>query len=99
MRYLFALVITGFVIFCGLLVVESGLFVSADNNPTTEQTPFILLQNTTTNENPDTAKEFSEQNTQLKAADFVTFDAEHSEETTVMLGASDPITENADTGY
>ena len=99
MRYLFALVITGFVIFCGLLVAKSGLFVSADNNPTAEQTPFILLQNTTTDEKPDTAKEFSEQNTQLKAADFVTFDAEHSEETTVMLGAPDPITENADTGY
>ena len=98
-RYLFALVITGFVIFCGLLVAKSGLFVLNDNNQTAEQTPFILLQNTTTNENPDTAKEFSEQNTQLKAADFVTFDAEHSEETTVMLGASDPKTENADTGY
>jgi len=99
MRYLFAVVITGFVIFCGLLVAESGLFVLNDNNPTAEQTPFILLQNTTTDENPDTAKEFSEQNAQLKAADFVTFDAEHFEETTVMLGASDPKTENADAGY
>ncbi len=99
MKYILALVVIGFVFLCGVLVAQSGLFETADNSHTIKPAPFILLQNTATNESTNTAKEFTGQNAQLEAADFGALDAEHSEEAAIILGASDPETENADDGY
>jgi len=89
------LIVVCFVAFCGILVVECGLF---DNSHTVGKS-CILLQQTTVGNNPAAANAPAKERTQLKAADFTTFSADNAPAKTVILGASDPKTENADTGF
>ena len=96
-RTFLILVLAGFCFFCGLLVIESGLF---ENSPQAGG-PFILLQQTTLNETGGAPKEDSSPpaNAQLQAADFPAPGADHAPESTIILGATDPETENANTDF
>ena len=87
MRNILTLVVVSFVVFCGWLVIESGLFQSCR---AVEQTPCILLQQTVANDTSVIAKEPAVENTQLKAADFAGFTADHAAAKKVMLGSIDP---------
>ena len=94
MRYLI-LVVAGFCLFCGFLVVESGLF---DHSLQTDH-EIILLQNVTSNQQAETPNEPESSIPQLKATDSITFGADNAPARTIILGAADPNTENADTGF
>jgi YidC/Oxa1 family membrane protein insertase len=94
MRYL-ALVVTGFVVLCGWMVVESGVFDYRGPNSGT----CILLQSTTGNENVGAANALSEEPAQIRVDNSVIFGADSAAASTVILGATDPYTENANTGY
>ncbi len=94
MRYLI-LVVAGFCLFCGWLIVESGLF---DDSSQTGRS-IILLQNVAGNQESDTPNAPEPEIQQLKAADSITFGADNAPAKTVILGATDPNTENADTGF
>jgi len=85
MRYL-TLIVVGFVIFCGWLVVESGLFECPALNSET----CILLQSTTGNKNSGAAKAPAEKNARLEEADFANFSATGGLEKSVTLGSVDP---------
>ncbi len=86
MRITLTLIIAVFVIFCGALVVESGLFEAGRDS----RQPLILLQQTTGDENSGTANAAAEENAQLQAADFTTFGADNAPAKTVTLGSTDP---------
>jgi YidC/Oxa1 family membrane protein insertase len=94
MRYLI-LVVAGFCLFCGLLVVESGLF---DNSSQTGR-GIILLQNVSVNQESETPNAAESEIQQIKAVDSITFGADNASARTVILGATDPNAENADTGF
>ena len=94
MRYLI-LIVAGFCLFCGWLIVESGLF----NNPSQAGRGCILLQNISANEEVETPNVPVSNIERLKAADSITFGADNAPSKTVILGATDPNTENADTGF
>ncbi len=100
MRYLKWIVIS-FVVLCGWLVIESGLFEvssQAVKNP-------ILLQQTTVNETPETTNvpvtenADTPENTQLQADDSIAFGADNAPAETIILGAADPKTEDPKTGF
>ena len=95
MRAILTLIVVGFVVFCGWLVVESGLFECSALN----SEPCILLQSTTGNENGGAANAPSEEPPRIAADDSVTFGADSAQASTVILGATDPKTENANTGF
>jgi len=59
----------------------------------------ILLQQTTVEEKPETANERGLKNERLEAAEAITFGVDNAPPKSVMLGAADPKTENADTGF
>jgi len=94
MRYL-SLIIICFVVFCGWLVVESGLFECSVPN----SGPCILLQSATGNENNSAANVPAEEPPQIGANDSVTFRADNAQAQTVTLGAADPKTEDPDIGF
>jgi len=94
MRYL-VLVVTGFVVLCGWLVAGSGVFDCPGPNSGT----CILLQSTTGNENSGAANTPSEKPPRIAADDSVTFGADSAPAKIIILGATDPKTENANTGY
>jgi len=94
MKYLI-FIVAGFCLLCGGLVVESGIF--SDSSQT--ERDFILLQNVASNENPETQNEFEPEIQRLRAADSITFGADNAPAKTVIIGATDPNTENADTGF
>jgi YidC/Oxa1 family membrane protein insertase len=94
MRYLI-LVVAGFCLFCGFLVVESGLF---DRSSRTGR-DLILLQNVAPNQEPETPNVPDTETQQLETADSTTFGADNAPARTIILGATDPNTENADTGF
>jgi len=86
MRVILTLIVAGFVAFCGLLVVESGLFeCSALNSETC-----ILLQRTTGNEKSEAVNAPAEKNARLEEADFANFSATGGLEKSVTLGSADP---------
>jgi len=91
MRTILTLIVVGFVIFCGWLVVESGLdcCLRGNDNGATEQSP-ILLQRTTGNENSGAANVPAEEPPQIGANDSVTFGADSAPAKTVTLGSVDP---------
>ena len=89
------LVVVGFVIFCGWLVVESGLF----EGPSQAEQGCILLQQVTPDEKAETAKPPVSENQQLQAAASVSFGADNAPARTVILGAADPNTEDPKTGF
>ena len=90
MRYLY-LVVIGFVVFCGWLVVESGLDCceSRIDKETTGQ-PCILLQSTTGDKNSSDANIPAEEPSQIGADDSVTFGADSAPAQIVTLGSVDP---------
>jgi len=94
MRYII-LVVAGFCLFCGWLVVESGFFDdSSQTGP-----GVILLQNVAVNEETEIPNVTVSDSEPSEAVDSVTFGADNSPAKTVILGATDPNTENADTGF
>ena len=86
MRTILTLIIIGFVIFCGGLVVESGLF----ENPSQAERPCILLQSTTDNQKNDAVNPPEREPARVEAADSITFGADNASAKTVMLGSADP---------
>ena len=94
MRYL-TLVVIGFVVLCGWMVVESGVFDSQGPN----SGACILLQSTTGNENGAATNAPPEEPPRMTADNSVTFGADSAQESTVILGATDPKTENANNGF
>ncbi len=85
MRYLI-LVVAGFCLFCGWLVVESGLF---DDLPQTER-DIILLKNVAGNQESETPNVSEPETQQLKTADSITFGADNAPSRTIILGSVDP---------
>jgi len=85
MRYLI-LVVAGFCLLCGWLVVESGLF----NNSSQKENRIILLQNVASNQEIE-ASNLPDPNTQkLEAAESFTLGADSAQAKSIILGSSDP---------
>ncbi|MHC4487597.1 MAG: YidC/Oxa1 family insertase periplasmic-domain containing protein [Planctomycetota bacterium] len=100
MRVVLTLVVVGFVVFCGWLVVESGLdcrFCGNDKGATGQAC--ILLQRTTGDENSSTANVPAEERPQIGADDSVILGADNAPVKSVTLGAANPKTEHADNGF
>jgi len=85
MRYLI-LVVAGFCLLCGWLIIESRLFDESSQ----KGRGIILLQNVTANEQAETPNVFVSNGEQLKAADSVTFGADNAPAGTITLGSVDP---------
>ena len=91
MRVILTLIVVGFVVFCGWLVVESGLdcrFCGNDKGATGQ--PCILLQKTTGNEEAGAANAPASRNERLEAAEAITFGVDHARVKSVTLGSTDP---------
>ena len=90
-------VVVCFVVLCGLLVVQSGLFNSADNLDKS----LILLQATDSNTAvaPAQSPAAEQSQPQLAPAQFKTYSADDAQPKTVTIGAQDPQTENPLSGY
>jgi YidC/Oxa1 family membrane protein insertase len=96
MKNVFVVIIVGFVVFCGVLVAESGLFAVGRSSA---EASCILLQQAATNEEPEAAAVPTPRNEGLQAADYASFEAIGGPATTVILGAEDPKTEDHETGF
>ena len=91
MRVILTLIVVGFVVFCGWLVVESGLdcrFCGNDKGATGQ--PCILLQKTTGNEKTGAVNAPASNNERLEAAEAITFGVDHARVKSVTLGSTDP---------
>jgi len=86
MRMALTFFVVGFCLFCGWLVVESGLFES----PVLNLETCILLQSTIGNKNSGAAKAPAEKNARLEEANFANFSATGGLEKSVTLGSVDP---------
>ena len=86
MRTLLTLIVVGFVVFCGWLVLESGLFECSLPN----SGPCILLQRTTGDKNSSEANVPAEEPSQIGTDDSVTFGADSAPAKRVTLGSVDP---------
>ena len=85
MRYLI-LVVAGFCLFCGWLVVQSGLF---ENSHQTGRS-CILLQSVAPNEQPQAQQTSTPETARLEAAQAITFGADNASARTLALGSVDP---------
>jgi YidC/Oxa1 family membrane protein insertase len=85
MKYLI-LVVAGFCLLCGWLVVESGLF--ADSSQAGRG--IILLQNVTGNQEAETPDAPESDIQKLEAVDSTTFGADNAPTRTITLGSVDP---------
>lgn len=99
MKKILTAVTVGFVVFCGWLIVESGLLEVSENASASKQQRCILLQQTSANEKAETPNEPSPRPEALVAADFTDFTATGGPTATVILGAKDPETEDPDAGF
>ena len=90
-----ALVVVGFVVLCGWLVVECGFF---DDSAQSER-GCILLQQVTPEEEAVVPDPAAPENRQLEVAAAVSFGADGAPARTVILGAADPNTEDPKTGF
>ena len=90
MRIALTLVVVAYVLFCGWLVIETGLF----DGSLRSGDACILLQQTTTPEPAPAASVPGSDGAQLKVAQGVRFGANNASATTVTLGSADP-----DSGY
>ncbi len=79
-------VVVGFCLFCGWLVVESGLL---DNNHTTKK-PCILLAQISVNQEQEAAGTDDVTEKRSETADFTAFSADNAPATSVTLGSIDP---------
>ncbi len=95
MKQILSLIIVGFVVLCGWLVIESGLF---ENKSQAEQC-CILLQQNSADQTPQTRNEPAFQNKDRQSADFTDFSAIGGPTKTIILGAKDPKTEDHETGF
>jgi len=94
------LVVVSYVVFCGWLVVESGLdsrFRGNDKGAAGQSC--ILLQKTMDNEKDEAIGAPAGENERLEAADFTTFSADNAPAQIVTLGAGEPKTEDPDIGF
>lgn len=86
MRIALALFVTAFVVFCGLLIVQSGLF---ENSHHTEQ-GCILLQSVTADGQPqDQQQTAAPQTATLQPAQSIIFGADNAPARTLVLGSVD----------
>jgi len=99
MRFIFTLIVIGFVVFCGWLVFESGVdscsFDFAQdrfrrNDKETTGRPCILLQSSTGGKKSNDAEVPAEEPPQIGADDSVTFGADNAPAKSVTLGSVDP---------
>ncbi|MHC4187999.1 MAG: YidC/Oxa1 family insertase periplasmic-domain containing protein, partial [Planctomycetota bacterium] len=93
MKTFLILILTGFCLFCGILVVESGLFANSIC-----QRGCILLQQPAADENIS-INDIEEEVPRLEPAVASGFNASAAELKTVKIGAKDPVTENANAGF
>ena len=89
MRYLI-LIVAGFCLLCGALVIESGLF----DNSSAAGRGCILLQNVAADQQAETPNLPASNNEQLKSAAPAAFGADNASAETATLGSVDP-----NTGY
>jgi len=89
------LIVVGFVVFCGWLVLESGLFECS----LPYSGPCILLQRTADDKNSRDANVPAEEPPQIGADDSVILGADNAPVKSVTLGAANPKTEHADNGF
>jgi len=85
MRYLI-LVVAGFCLFCGWLIIESGVF----DDSLQKGSGIILLQNVASNQETEAPNAPVSNSKQLKAADSITFGADNAPAKTITLGSVDP---------
>lgn len=98
MRTLLILTVAGFCLFCGWLVVESGLFDGLAHRCG----PCTLLAKTPGGEASDANDANDtpvEEAPKLKADESISFGADDTTPTTVIIGARDPNTEDPDAGF
>ncbi|HEC04174.1 MAG TPA: membrane protein insertase YidC [Phycisphaerales bacterium] len=86
MRTALTLVVVVYVLFCGWLVIETGIFDGALRN----REGCILLQQTTASDSAPTAGDNESDGAQLQAARDVTFGADGAPAATVTIGSVDP---------
>ena len=86
MKGILALILIGFVFFCGVLVFESGLFDISD----TDGRSCVLLQQTMADENQGILDAPASGQEHLEAADIGGFRADNAEARSVILGSVDP---------
>ena len=89
MKIALILIIVVFCFFCGVLVVESGLFETSRS----DRRPCILLQQTIDEGGGGSAEAtdaLAPKNTQLEAADFATFSADNASARSITIGSIDP---------
>jgi len=86
MRYLLTLFLVCFVVFCGWLVIESGIFEAGAGCGR----PCILLQQTTANEKPQAMNEPAESEGHLEITAVTSFEASGGPAGTISLGSLDP---------
>jgi len=96
MRLFLTLVVIGFAVLCGALVVQAGLFEAGSGGG---KVPCILLQQTTGGENNQVIIPPESKNTSLQAVQAVTLGADNAEAKTIILGAQDPNTEDPQTDF
>ena len=85
MRIVLILIVAGFVVLCGGLIVGSGLFSGPAG-----QKPCILLAQTAPGEQPSLADTQPSGGAQLQALDIPTLSADNAEPKAVTLGSIDP---------
>ena len=85
-RIILILIVVGFVVFCGWLVIESG----PCENCRPQRGPCILLQQTTATEGKEGAKAAGAKKETFEAAAPAGFGADHAPATSVTLGSIDP---------
>jgi YidC/Oxa1 family membrane protein insertase len=86
MKATLALIVVGFVVFCGWLVVESGFFEQSSE----VQPGCILLQNIEDSASPATQDAPAADAQQMTAAKTASLGAEHAPAKTMTLGSVDP---------
>jgi YidC/Oxa1 family membrane protein insertase len=94
---IFILVVLGFCLICGLLVVESGLFSKAASRGTPKGC--ILLQQTTGGQEPKNAGLPVSGGQSLESADLADLSATGGPQESIILGAEYPDTEDPKAGY
>jgi YidC/Oxa1 family membrane protein insertase len=87
MRSTLILITAGFVVLCGGLIIETGLF---QKGGPAGQKPCTLLAQTASSEQPSTADTQPRGDTQLQTPDVPTLSADHAEPKTITLGSTDP---------
>ncbi len=85
-RTVLVLLVVGFVVYCGLLVLETGLFETCQPG----RDHYILLQNATVSESAENTKTVPAEKEVLEAADIIRLWASDAQAKTVSLGSFDP---------